>query len=190
VRTISRRRDGWLGAIAWCALIACGPHNPNNGAAGPTTMINEEGAQSSGGDTSSEAAGTLPSDLGEAEGEPSSGCGVQQAPRTFVGFADKQGLDAFERTAAEAEQLLAVVKRELCMLTPAQDRDGTLRAALSGGLLEITAVRFTRKDLTRANVDVQTLAPDGQSQGRGEIHWLLRTQRGAQGWHIAASARR
>jgi hypothetical protein len=171
------------------ALAACAPE-PDRGAAGPTTMIKDDGsAQSSGGESSEAGAAGVPNDIGEGGGAEQ-GCIVRQAPRTFVGFADKQGLDAFERTAMEAEQLLAALKRELCELSPAQDSDGTLRAALSGGLLEITAVRFTRKDLTTANVDVQTIAPDGDSQGQGEIHWLLRTKRGARGWQIAASARR
>src|SRR5262249_37502527 len=133
------------------------------------------------------ASGEVPSDIGEGSG--AQGCSVRQAARTFVGFADKQGLDAFEQTATQADLLLAALKRELCALTPAQDHDGTLRAALSGGMLEITAVRFTHKNLATANVDVQTLAPDGNAQS-GEIHWLLRTKRGAQGWQIVSSARR
>ena len=148
-----------------------------------------EAAPSSGGESASSGASGVPSDIGESEGGGEQGCEVRQAARTFVGFADKQGLDAFERTAVEADQLLAALKRELCALTPAQDRDGTLRAALSGGLLEITAVRFTHKNLASANVDVQTLAPDGSPQG-AEIHWLLRTKRGTQGWQIVSSARR
>lgn len=179
---------GLVALLAGCALAACESHNPNNGAAGPTTMIKDDGSQeSSGGESSDAGASGVPSDIGE--GSAQQGCDVRQAPRTFVGFADKQGLDAFERTAAEADQLLAALKRELCALSPAQDHDGTLRAALSGGLLEITAVRFTRKDLTTANVDVQTLAPDGSPAG-GEIHWLLHTKRGGKGWQIVNSARR
>jgi hypothetical protein len=173
-----------------CAFAACGPHNPNNGAAGPTTMIDDgnESTSSSGGDSASSGASGVPSDIGEGSGGEQ-GCSVRQAARTFVGFADKQGLDTFEQTATQADQLLAALKRELCALTPAQDRDGTLRAALSGGMLEITAVRFTHKNLATANVDVQTLAPDGNAQG-GEIHWLLHTKRGAQGWQIVSSARK
>jgi hypothetical protein len=165
-------------------LAACGPHNANNGASGPTTMISDApGSEASAG---VETESGTPSDSPPAS---DGGCGVRQAPRTFVGFADKQGLDAFERTAAEAERLLAAIKIELCSLRAAQDHDGTLRAALSGGLIEITAVRFTRGDLSTANVDVQTLASDGRSAG-AEIHWLVRTKRSAQGWQVVSSARR
>jgi hypothetical protein len=118
------------------------------------------------------------------------GCGVHQAPRTFVGFAERQTLDDFERTAAEAERLLAAVKLELCALKSAQDRDGTLRAALSGGQVEITAVRFTRKDLTSANVDVRTLAPDGSADTGSEVHWLAHVKRRKADWRVESVARR
>jgi hypothetical protein len=137
-------------------------------------------------------------DSGEAEASPrteaqhasdAAGCVVRQAARTFVGFGDKQSLDNFDLTAREAERVLAAAKVELCQLGPAQDKDGTLRAALSGGVVEVTAVRFSNADLTSAALNLQTAPPDGAGSSALEIRWIAQFKRAANDWHVASAVR-
>ena len=116
-------------------------------------------------------------------------CDVRQSARTFVGFESKQSLDDFDQTAAEAERVLSMSKLALCRLSPAQDKDGTLRAALAGGVVEITAVRFARADLSEAVLNLQTAPEDGGPASPLETRWLLRVTRAADAWQVVSAVR-
>jgi hypothetical protein len=85
--------------------------------------------------------------------------------------------------------VLAAVKVELCQLNQAQDKDGTLRAALSGGVVEIAAVRFRRGDLTSAVLNLQTAPPEGAEPSALEIRWLVNVKRVADAWHVVSATR-
>jgi hypothetical protein len=148
-------------------------------AKGPTTMIT--------GDDTTEP--PFAPDAKAEQGADTSGCGVRQAARTFVGFSDEQSLDDFDLTAREAERVLAAAKVELCRLGPSRDKDGTLRAALSGGIVEITAVRFRRGDLTSAVLNLQTAPADDGEPSALEIRWIAQAKRVANAWEVVSAVR-
>jgi hypothetical protein len=160
-----------------CTVESCSTGMP--GARGPTTMISGNGT------TEPAAAAQATPD----QGSLASACGVRQARRTFVGFSDEQSLADFDLTAREAERVLAAVKVELCQLGKAQDKDGTLRAALSGGIVEITAVRFRRGDLASAVLNLQTAPPEGAEPSALEIRWLVNVKRVADAWQVVSATR-
>jgi hypothetical protein len=125
---------------------------------------------------------------GAAARDGSKRCDVRQAPRTFIGFADGQTLDDFEATAIEAERLLATLGVVLCGLSEEQDAQGTLRAALAEGAVEITAVRFTLADLTTADVELRSATESG-TDGGAEPRWLVRCERAGNAWRIVSALR-
>jgi hypothetical protein len=169
-----------------CALAGCAATETSRAAEGPTTMLRDDDA-TNGGDAT--RAGDATS-AAEAPAGASAGCVVRQSPRTFVGFADQQSLDDFDRTAAEAERVLAMTKVALCRLSARQDRDGTLRAALSGGVVEITAIRFQHKNLASAVLNVQTAPADGTASASAlETRWLLKVERTGTDWGVVSAVR-
>ena len=120
-----------------------------------------------------------------------------------VGFRMPVQGAAAERSAAEAPRILSLLEAQLCELDPKQDPEGSLRTALGAGLLlEISALTFTRKDASRADVHLQLVSsasanPDGTSgsQAAAELvappRWVLKLVRAKDSsWRIASASAR
>jgi hypothetical protein len=167
-----------LGLVLACTWVGCTTASATGAAAaGPTTVIKDGDAPEPAHDARADA---------EQAPDTAPACVVRQAARTFVGLPD---LNNFEVTAREAERVLQMAKLELCQLDAAQDKDGTLRAALSGGVVEIMAVRFDGDELSRAVLEVQTVPVDGSKPSALETHWRVHAERVADEWQVASTMR-
>ncbi len=170
VRSSPSARRSWLThTLLLCSALAC---------CSSTVPAESEPATAPAGARSAGGEGAAVASPASA---PRAGCRVRQAQRTFVGFAEHQSLDDFEATALEAERVLHMLKAELCRPHAASSSDPKLRAAIGAGLLEITAVRFTRADLSAATAELRE--PEPATQAR----WLLQCARTDTGWQIVST---
>ena len=113
---------------------------------------------------------------------------VRRAARTYVGFSANMSLDDFELAAFEAERILAGLGVQLCALTDAQDRDGSLRAAVRARALEVTSIIFTRDDAGGAAVRVRVAAIGSDRRATVDLStWLLELTRTTNGWQVVSA---
>ncbi len=125
-----------------------------------------------------------------ASGQAAAPCAsdVRRAARTYVGFSANMSLDDFELAAYEAERILAGLGAQLCALTDAQDRDGSLSAAVHARALEVTSIVFTRDDAGAAAVRVRLPAVGSDARATVEHSaWLLELTRTENGWQIVSA---
>jgi hypothetical protein len=167
---------GLLGALALgcCAAthLACGAQHGERIESVPTTV---------GADAATQA--------GADGGRDSPACRVRRAERTFVGFSDGMSLEDFELAAFEAERIVLAVKAQLCQVDAALDADGSLRAALADGTIELTSIVFTQDDAGAADVHARWV-PDASATDAGGSagpSWSLRLTRMADGWRVVAA---
>jgi hypothetical protein len=135
---------------------------------------------------SADAAAAVDRRDGGSHDSGSADCQVpRRAPRTFVGFSENMSLDDFELAATAAERILAMLEAELCALSPEQDPEGSLRAALAAGVqVQITSVELTLDDATAADVTVR-IEPDPDAGTAQPLStWTLQVVYDGQSWQI------
>lgn len=130
-------------------------------------------------------------EAGSDAGEQDASCRVRRAGRIFVGFSQGMSLDDFELAALEAERIIAALQAQLCVLDDTLDVDGSLRAALRTGAIEITSIVYTQDDAGAADVQARTVQGDAASsviqQDAAVSTWSLRLMRTAGVWRVVST---
>jgi hypothetical protein len=161
-------------ALSCCAAtpLACGARHAEHPDAVPSTIGADAAAQA-----------------GADSGRDSPACRVRRAERTFVGFSEGMSLEDFELAAVEAERIVLAVKAQLCELDASLDAEGSLRAALDDGAIELTSILFTQDDAGAADVRARWVPDEGAPvtlEDPAALAWSLRLTRMADGWRVVA----